>query len=585
MLGNFAKTTLAVSVSLACGAAAQAAYLGQLKVQSAPAQNFVATVQVHDVDATAKSLLAKLAPVATYDRYQLTMPQSAQGLTMALVSKNPLTLKVSGKRPAQETAFPLLLELHEGDQVTVRQYNIRLGATGSVEPVAPTVKTQAVAVAPVKAEVKAQPVVQKVETKPAKEMTPLERMRAKNYDLSKPITIEEGYTPWSLGTLYQSRYPNASIPQVLVALAVHNAEAFPSGNVRQLKTGAKVVAPPASLVQSINRQTAHEIVQKGLKIEEVAKRPMPIVEEPVVAKKPEKKAQAKPTVKSVSKPAASVTPPVEKPQTAVAPVEAAPKVEPVEAKPTEVVQPEPTPAPADNATVATPEAAAPATETVVEEPAPTLEIMTEEEVVQEEESSSWYWWLLLVVLLGAGGYVFWRTKQGKKVDFESLKKAMQEKGKPRQEPVISRPMASTVVTSATAVEVKPQEPAQAVREPEVVVPRQAPKVEPIPTVKVAAVPPKASEDDTFNVFDLVSEEPPLPNKVEPKPATPVARPNVVQSVKVEQSMNDTLEMARSFIAINSQKEAVMLLQEVLQNGTSEERQTAQVLLDQIRQQS
>ena len=50
-------------------------------------------------------------------------------------------------------------------------------------------------------------------------------------------------------------------------------------------------------------------------------------------------------------------------------------------------------------------------------------------------------------------------------------------------------------------------------------------------------------------------------------------------------MNDTLEMARSFIAINSQKEAVMLLQEVLQNGTSEERQTAQVLLDQIRQQS
>ena len=125
MAGIFVKSTLALSVSLALSTVAHAAYLGQLKVQSNPAQNFVATVQVHDVDSTTKSLLAKLAPKATYDQFKVTMPQSAQGLSMALVSKNPLTLKISGKRPAQEQAFPLLLELHEGDQIKVRQYNIR----------------------------------------------------------------------------------------------------------------------------------------------------------------------------------------------------------------------------------------------------------------------------------------------------------------------------------------------------------------------------------------------------------------------------------------------------------------------------
>ena len=588
MAGIFVKSTLALSVSLALGSVAQAAYLGQLKVQSAPAQNFVATVQVHDVDSTAKSLLAKLAPKATYDQFKVTMPRSVQGLSMALVSKNPLTLKISGKQPAQEQAFPLLLELHEGDQIKVRQYNIRLGATGSVEPTAPVVKVASSAsTAPV---AKAEPVAQKaapvktVAAKPAKSektMTPLERMKAKGYDLSKPITIEEGYTPWSLGVLYQSRYQGATVNQVLVALAVHNAEAFPNGNVRQLKTGAKLSAPPASLVQSINRQTAHEIVQKGLNIQEVAQRPMPIE-------------TAKPVVKKVVKPAPVVAPTSAPVVEAVKPAE--PVVEKVEPKVEEKPAEAPVAAPQEPAAVAevptaqpaaeASPAPAPAPEPVVSEPAPTLEIMTEEEVKPEEESSSWYWWVLLVVLLGAGGFVFWRTKQGKKVDFESLKKAMQEKGMPRKEPVVARPEQKTVVTSATAVAMKPVEETPAVQEEPTFLqptPQPAPKAEPVVAMKPVEMPKMPTQDDSFNVFDLVSEDATVTTKEPAKPATPVAKPTVVET-KVEPYMNDTLEMARSFIAINSHNEAIMLLQEVLQSGTPAERQTAQTLLDQIRQQ-
>ena len=590
MAGIFVKSTLALSVSLALGTVAQAAYLGQLKVQSNPAQNFVATVQVHDVDSTTKSLLAKLAPKATYDQFKVTMPQSAQGLSMALVSKNPLTLKISGKRPAQEQAFPLLLELHEGDQIKVRQYNIRLGATGSVEPTAPVVKTVPPAVVDVPIEKsaveapKAQAVkkVASAAVKDEKAMTPLERMKAKGYDLSKPITIEEGYTPWSLGVLYQSRYPGATVNQVLVALAVHNAEAFPHGNVRQLKTGAKLSAPPASLVQSINRQTAHEIVQKGLNIQDVAQRPMPIAKEKPVAKKPTKPAPAP----------APVVEPVKAPEPVVEKVE--PKVEekPIEAAPVASVESVAQPAPVEQVPavpVTTPEPA------VKEQPAPTLEIMTEEEAKPEEESSSWYWWLLLVALLGAGGFVFWRTKQGKKVDFESLKKAMQEKGKPRKEPVASRVVEPSIVTSTTAVQMKPVEPSVVHEEPTFLQPtpevkaeaKLEPKSEPITAPVPQVEPSKVSlHEDAFNVFDLVSEDAtePMKEPVKPVSAPAVAKPNVVQTPKFEQSMNDTLEMARSFISINSHNEAIMLLQEVLQSGTPSERQTAQTLLDQIRQQ-
>ena len=286
---SFSKKALVLGVMLAVGATAQAAYLGQLQVTSQASQNFQATFLVHDVSPTGSSLTARLAPAETYSKYGITMPETAKGLNLALINKSPLTLRISSSRPAVERAFPLLVELNEGGHVTVRQYNIHVGAAGSVEPV----EVVSMAAAPITA---ATPVTKSApESKPAvknasaakasvaapaakTEMTPLERMQAKNYDLSKPVLVEAGYTPWSLGVLYQKRYPNASVNQVLVALAIHNPEAFPAGNVRQLKAGAKVTAPSASLVESINAQTAREIVQKGLSIEEVAQRPAPIKE-------------------------------------------------------------------------------------------------------------------------------------------------------------------------------------------------------------------------------------------------------------------------------------------------------------------
>ncbi len=594
---SFSKKALVLGVMLAVGAAAQAAYLGQLQVTSQASQNFQATFLVHDVSPTGSSLTARLAPAETYSKYGITMPETAKGLNLALINKSPLTLRISSNRPAAERAFPLLVELNEGGHVTVRQYNIHIGATGSVEPV----EVVSMTAAPITA---ATPVTKSApEPKPAvktasvakssapataakTEMTPLERMQAKNYDLSKPVLVEAGYTPWSLGVLYQKRYPNASVNQVLVALAIHNPEAFPAGNVRQLKAGAKVTAPSASLVESINAQTAREIVQKGLSIEEVAQRPAPIKEVreeaprhkkplPVIETAPAKplpvtKEDTQSNVKAAE--SASALP---------APQSGDLTVTDMAQQPTENV-----PATSEAPLEATPENTAPALQpdeaqesVSPQEAMPTLEIMTEEEVPVEEESTSWFWYLLIVLMLGAAGFIYWRTKQGRYVDFQSFKRVM-NKGKA---PVHEEPTIRQAPQAPRAA--KPSAPTSSFESVSHAPVREEPRVEPRPVVQSAPVAPTATvaaaqkpasqQAASANVFDLVADDEP----VQVQPAPTQAEHKVAAAD--DHGMKDSLDMARSFISIGAKNEAIALLQEVLQKGSPADKAQAEALLKQV----
>lgn len=594
---SFSKKTLVLGVMLAVGAAAQAAYLGQLQVTSQASQNFQATFLVHDVSPTGSSLTARLAPAETYSKYGITMPETAKGLNLALINKSPLTLRISSSRPAVERAFPLLVELNEGGHVTVRQYNIHIGATGSVEPV----EVVSMTAAPITA---ATPVTKSApEPKPAvktasvakssapataakTEMTPLERMQAKNYDLSKPVLVEAGYTPWSLGVLYQKRYPNASVNQVLVALAIHNPEAFPAGNVRQLKAGAKVTAPSASLVESINAQTAREIVQKGLSIEEVAQRPAPIKEVreeaprhkktlPVIETAPAKplpvtKEDTQSNVKAAE--SASAVP---------APQSGDLTVTDMAQQPTENV-----PATSEAPLEATPENTAPALQpdeaqesVSPQEAMPTLEIMTEEEAPVEEESTSWFWYLLIVLMLGAAGFIYWRTKQGRYVDFQSFKRVMNKGKAPvHEEPTIRQapqaPRAAQPSAPTSSFESVSHAP---VREEHRVEARPAVQSAPVaPTATVAAAQKPASQQAaSANVFDLVADDEP----VQVQPAPTQAEHKVAAAD--DHGMKDSLDMARSFISIGAKNEAIALLQEVLQKGSPADKAQAEALLKQV----
>lgn len=594
---SFSKKALVLGVMLAVGAAAQAAYLGQLQVTSQASQNFQATFLVHDVSPTGSSLTARLAPAETYSKYGITMPETAKGLNLALINKSPLTLRISSNRPAAERAFPLLVELNEGGHVTVRQYNIHIGATGSVEPV----EVVSMTAAPITA---ATPVTKSApEPKPAAktasvakssapataaktEMTPLERMQAKNYDLSKPVLVEAGYTPWSLGVLYQKRYPNASVNQVLVALAIHNPEAFPAGNVRQLKAGAKVTAPSASLVESINAQTAREIVQKGLSIEEVAQRPAPIKEIKEEAPKHKKPlpvietAPAKPLPVTKEDTQSDVKA-AESASAVPAPQSGDLTVTDMAQQPTENV-----PATSQAPLEATPENTAPALQpdeaqesVSPQEAMPTLEIMTEEEVPVEEESTSWFWYLLIVLMLGAAGFIYWRTKQGRYVDFQSFKRVM-NKGKA---PVHEEPTIRQAPQAPRAA--KPSAPTSSFESVSHAPVREEPRVEARPAVQSAPVAPTATvaaaqkpasqQAASANVFDLVADDEP----VQVQPAPTQAEHKVAAAD--DHGMKDSLDMARSFISIGAKNEAIALLQEVLQKGSPADKAQAEALLKQV----
>lgn len=594
---SFSKKALVLGVMLAVGAAAQAAYLGQLQVTSQASQNFQATFLVHDVSPTGSSLTARLAPAETYSKYGITMPETAKGLNLALINKSPLTLRISSNRPAVERAFPLLVELNEGGHVTVRQYNIHIGAAGSVEPV----EVVSMTAAPITA---ATPVTKSTpEPKPAAktasvakssapataaktEMTPLERMQAKNYDLSKPVLVEAGYTPWSLGVLYQKRYPNASVNQVLVALAIHNPEAFPAGNVRQLKAGAKVTAPSASLVESINAQTAREIVQKGLSIEEVAQRPAPIKE--VRGEAPRHK---KPLPVIETAPAKPLPVTKEDTQSNVKAAESAsalPAPQSGDLTVTDMAQ-QPTenvPATSQAPLEATPENTAPALQpdeaqesVSPQEAMPTLEIMTEEEAPVEEESTSWFWYLLIVLMLGAAGFIYWRTKQGRYVDFQSFKRVM-NKGKA---PVHEEPTIRQAPQAPRAAQ--PSAPTSSFESVSHAPVREEPRVEPRPAVQSAPVAPTATvataqkpasqQAASANVFDLVADDEP----VQVQPAPTQAEHKVAAAD--DHGMKDSLDMARSFISIGAKNEAIALLQEVLQKGSPADKAQAEALLKQV----
>ena len=592
---SFSKKALVLGVMLAVGATAQAAYLGQLQVTSQASQNFQATFLVHDVSPTGSSLTARLAPAETYSKYGITMPETAKGLNLALINKSPLTLRISSNRPAVERAFPLLVELNEGGHVTVRQYNIHVGATGSVEPV----EVVSMAAAPITA---AAPVAKSAPEKPAvktasaskasvpapatkTEMTPLERMQAKNYDLSKPVLVEAGYTPWSLGVLYQKRYPNASVNQVLVALAIHNPEAFPAGNVRQLKAGAKVTAPSASLVESINAQTAREIVQKGLSIEEVAQRPAPIKEvkqEATKHKKPLPSIQTAPVkhlpvtkeeIQSDVK-AAEPAPATPAPQNGdlTAMDKAQQPAENVSATSEAPVEAIPENPPSVSESVEAQESTSP------QEAMPTLEIMTEEEVPVEEESTSWFWYLLIVLMLGAAGFIYWRTKQGRYVDFQSFKRVMNKGKAPvHEEPTIRQAPQAPRAAQPSA----PTSSFESVSH----APHEEPRVEPRPAVQPASVAPTATvaaaqkpasqQAASANVFDLVADDEPV--QVQPMPAQAEHKAAAAD----DHGMKDSLDMARSFISIGAKNEAIALLQEVLQKGSPADKAQAETLLKQV----
>ena len=538
----------------AASAAAFAAQFGSMRVTSAPEENFSALVEVKDLSADTKSLLAKLAPETTYARYNLKQPETTKGMTLTLAGKNPLTLKLSGRMPASEKNFPILMELHQDGEVSVRQFNVTAASRASVAPQIPqlnksgaassiaepsaaakasqpqaapqTSQPAAQAAKPVQTAKSEEPVQQ---AKPVAAASPIEQMRARNYDLSKPVRIEQGYTPWSLGVLYHELYPEASVHQVLAALAIHNPEAFPKGTATVLKTGSSVSAPPKSLVMGIDKAKAAQAIQKGAPVAPLAPKAKAVV-------KQAKPASPKPEALAAQAPAAPAAP------------ETAPAVQ---AQPAAV---EPAPI------VAAPPPAEPAAAPAAPDPvaAAVRDYEVDAQKAKEEESSlAWLWWLLGGGLAVFGGAIAWLVfRRRGNPQFADVQKALDSGNiDARREPTRGE------VPSDMFTPVVGQQRVEPTGMPEAPAPR------PI-TISEHIGP--------ASVFEA------------PKPAAPAAE-RVPDSFGKREgmqggssyTMSDALDMAESFIAINSFADAQTLISEVLAKGTSEDIERAKALLEKV----
>ena len=283
MMPNLTKVAAALAC-LSVVAAADAVQLGHLNVTSAAQENFEATLFVVDAANVKGNLVVKLAGEQTYDKLHLKRAPIVQGLRLTLASRSPLSLTVASSVPLNVQSLPLLVELHEGDKVSVRQYTIRAGHKGEVLPVIPA----AIAMTEAKAaqEAFAKEPAKVTQSKPAptpgiaksveSEATPFKRMQSDLKANEREIVVEPGMTPWSLGMHFKSLYPQAAVQQVLVALAKYNPQAFPNGTVTYLRPGQTVRAPETEAVMAISLDAAKRIVNQGLTIAQVEAEPMPI---------------------------------------------------------------------------------------------------------------------------------------------------------------------------------------------------------------------------------------------------------------------------------------------------------------------
>ncbi|MGN1209727.1 MAG: hypothetical protein ACI4SV_05455, partial [Duodenibacillus sp.] len=138
------KTILAAaSMCAVCGA--WAAELGSLTVYSATGEPFRAQLLVKDVDAANKPQV-RLSPASTYQMVGKEVIVSPSTLKLAVVSRNPYTVSISGKDAVKTSTFPLIVELADGDKRSAKLYNIQLKPavkSAAVRDAAPAPKASA----------------------------------------------------------------------------------------------------------------------------------------------------------------------------------------------------------------------------------------------------------------------------------------------------------------------------------------------------------------------------------------------------------------------------------------------------------
>ena len=275
-------SSLAGAIALLSVLASNPAYalgLGRITVQSAIGEALRAEIEVPQISADeAASLRVGIASADAFKAAGLEYTAAVVAVQVSL-QKRPdgrFFLRLSSSRPVTEPFVDLILEATWASGRVVRDYtmlfdppNLRQAAATPVAPTAPIFSRPSSPPAagtasppyyppsppPAQASVRPVPIARAQPQPAAPKVSPAVLAPASN---GQKVAVKQGDTAGKIAA--QNKPASISLDQMLVALLKSNPEAFISGNVNRLKSGAVLDIPTAEEAEAVLTGEASRIV-------------------------------------------------------------------------------------------------------------------------------------------------------------------------------------------------------------------------------------------------------------------------------------------------------------------------------------
>ena len=225
------QTVLIGAISSLMTFSVRAAELGDLRVRSHLNEPLQLELGLKGIGAS-DTLAVKAGTLDLYRKAGRIQPPEVLGLRVEVIGTNPYRLRIVGKNNVAVSTFPLIVEvMHNGTAMT-KSYTVLLNE------------------APVK-----------------KNATPVTKQAQGNKSVEsklKPgsrITVAKGQTLWALARKVHSVYPSASLDQVVVALVRTNRSCFKNGRIDSLRLGCSLRLPSGKQVRSVTQDRAMALVR------------------------------------------------------------------------------------------------------------------------------------------------------------------------------------------------------------------------------------------------------------------------------------------------------------------------------------
>ncbi len=241
---------------------ASALSLGRITVQSSLGEPLRAELDVPDISADeAASLKTSVAAPAAFTAAGLDYNAAMSGLQLTLMRRPDGTafILLASESAINARSVDLLLEATWSSGRIVRDYTLSLNPPApQQEPVAPTLPQ-------VPASVPAEPSAEAPQTAPppapttqAEAAPPAAPATAGAADARQVVIVKEGDTAGEIAL--RTKGSGVSLDQMLVALIRSNPDAFITGNVNRIRSGAVLNLPSADQATAMAPEEASQIV-------------------------------------------------------------------------------------------------------------------------------------------------------------------------------------------------------------------------------------------------------------------------------------------------------------------------------------